>query len=558
MKPLITLVEYNCKSCLKCVRNCPTKSIRFENNHPYIVEEECIHCGNCYLCCPQSAKDIRSDLDLVKSWLANKEEVVVSIAPSYQVIWDNYSKLKQDLLNLGFSAVEETAKGAYVVSSQYGALMQEKKMTNIIETCCPTIVEMIEKEYPELVSYLAPVASPMVVHGRMLKQKYPNAKVVFLSPCIAKQHEVMDTRFQDACDAVISMPDMDEWLLKHAEGKTCESQEEENIARIYPISGGIIKTIDDFNGYKTLSVEGIRRCRAVLNSIKNGHLNGYFFELNACEGGCLGGPYLLAYKDNEWLAQNRISEHERSPKIKADKADFTAAAFEDKSVKKPVFSEYQIHEVLCSMGKADRSKRLDCGACGYDTCRAKAIAVLEGKSDPKHCLPYALENAQSVSNLVIRHSPNGIIVLDSNNKIKEINASAVKLLGIQNYSVKGFEIEAILPSRQLSEALSDKVQKVTYFVEEIRGGEKVCDIAVLPLEEENSYVLILMDLTNKREQEEKMKKLRKETIDSTQKVIDKQMRVVQEIASLLGETTAETKVVLTKLNKAIDGDDLNG
>lgn len=558
MKPLITLVEYNCKSCLKCVRNCPTKSIRFENNHPYIVEEECIHCGNCYLCCPQSAKEIRSDLDLVKSWLSAKEEVVISIAPSYQVIWDNYAKLKQNLYKLGFSAVEETARGASVVSAQYGALMHEKKMNNIIETCCPTVVEMIEKEYPELVSCLAPVASPMIVHGRMLKKKYPNAKIVFLSPCIAKQHEVMDERFSDAVDAVISMPDMDEWIMNSNESISYEMDEEENIARIYPISGGIIKTIDDFNGYKSLVVDGIRRCRAVLESIKNGHLNGYFFELNACEGGCLGGPYLLAYKDNEWLAQSRISEYENGTKIKADKAEFTSAQFKDKSVKKPVFSEYQIHEVLCSMGKADRSKRLDCGACGYDTCRAKAIAVLEGKSDPKHCLPYALENAQSVSNLVIQHSPNGIIVLDSDNKIKEINPSAVRLLGIQNYSVKGFEIEAILPSEQLMDILHRKVQDVSYMVEEIHGGEKVCNIAALPLGDEQSYVLILMDLTNQREQEKKMKKLRKETIESTQKVIDKQMRVVQEIASLLGETTAETKVVLTKLNKAIDGDDLNG
>ena len=179
--------------------------------------------------------------------------------------------------------------------------MHEKKMNNIIETCCPTVVEMIEKEYPELVSCLAPVASPMIVHGRMLKKKYPNAKIVFLSPCIAKQHEVMDERFSDAVDAVISMPDMDEWIMNSNESISYEMDEEENIARIYPISGGIIKTIDDFNGYKSLAVDGIRRCRAVLESIKNGHLNGYFFELNACEGGCLGGPYLLAYKDNEWL-----------------------------------------------------------------------------------------------------------------------------------------------------------------------------------------------------------------------------------------------------------------
>lgn len=555
MKPLITLVENNCKSCLKCVRNCPTKSIKFERNHPYIIEEECIHCGNCYLYCPQSAKEIHSDLDLVKSWLAEKQEVVVSVAPSYQVVWQNYTKLKNSLLKLGFCDVEETAKGAYVVSSEYGHLLKEKKMTNIIETCCPTIVELVEKEYPELVQYLSPVASAMVVHGRMLKQKHPNAKVVFLSPCIAKQHEVLDPRFCDAIDAVISMPEMDQWILK----KDCEVEdivEEENIARIYPIRGGIVKTLSDLNGYKTLSVEGINRCRAVLNSIQSGHLNGYFFELNACEGGCLGGPYLTAYRENEWLAQSKISEHESGTKIEAQSYEYTKAEYEAKKVDKPYFSEYQIHEVLSNMGKSDRTKRLNCGACGYDTCRAKAIAVLEGKSDPKHCLPYALENAQSISNLIIEHSPNGIIVLDKNNRIKEINKSAVKLLGTQNYSVKGFDIEAIIHSPSLLGAINRRLEEVTYYVVEIHGGEKVCDIALVPLKEENSHVLILMDLTNKREQEEKMKQLRKETIESTQKVIDKQMRVVQEIASLLGETTAETKVVLTKLNKAFSGDDI--
>ena len=553
---LITLVEYNCKSCLKCVRNCPTKSIRFEHNHPYIIEEECIHCGNCYLCCPQSAKEIKNDLNEVKTWLKNKEEVVVSVAPSYQVIWPHFSKLKQGLLELGFAAVEETAQGAAVVSSEYMRLMEEKKMTNIIETCCPVIVRLIETKYPDLIPQLSPVASPMIVHGRMLRKKYPNAKIVFLSPCIAKQHEVEDERFHDAVDAVISMPDMDAWLLDTDGFDVIEEDEsEENIARIYPISGGIIKTLAKQQNYKTLAVEGLKRCEALLDSIRNGHMKGYFFEMNNCQGGCLGGPYLYAYNNNEWLAQSRIFENETSPKITYSPAEVeTEAEYKDFSKEQPKFTEMQIYEVLASMGKADRSKRLDCGACGYDTCRAKAIAVLMGKSDPKHCLPYALENAESISNLIIKHSPNGIIVLDSNRKVKEINPSALRMLSLQNYSVKGFEIEAILPSVQLKEILAEGVEEVKYFVEEYFDGKRVYEHAVVPVKEENAYVIILMDLTQKKMQEEKMRELRRETIESTQKVIDKQMRVVQEIASLLGETTAETKVVLTKLNKAIENE----
>lgn len=554
---LITLVENNCKSCLKCVRNCPTKSITFENNHPYIIEEECIHCGNCYLCCPQSAKEIKSDLNTVKSWLKNHEEVVVSVAPSYQVIWPHFSKLKQGLLELGFSAVEETADGAAVVSSEYMRLMEENKMTNIIETCCPVIVRLIETKYPNLIAQLAPVASPMIVHGRMLKKKYPNAKIVFLSPCIAKQDEAEDERFKDAADAVISMPDMDAWLLDTDGFDVNEEDEaEENIARIYPVSGGIIQTFDSPAQYKTLAVEGLKRCEALLESISNGHMKGYFFEMNSCQGGCLGGPYLYAYNNNEWLAQSRIREHETAPKIAYTPTELaTSAEYKDHSHAQPTFSEMQIYEVLANMGKADRSKRLDCGACGYDTCREKAIAVLMGKSDPKHCLPYALENAESISNLIIKHSPNGIIVLDKYRKVKEINPSALRMLSLQNYSVKGFEIEAILPSHQLKQILADGMDSVKYFVEEYFDGKKVYEHALVPVAEENALVIILMDLTQKKLQEEKMRALRMETIESTQKVIDKQMRVVQEIASLLGETTAETKVVLTKLNKAIEKED---
>lgn len=552
----ITLVENDCKSCLKCVRSCPTKSITFKRNRPVIIEEECIQCGQCYLCCPQSAKKIQNDLPKVKQWLNEKQEVVLSVAPSYQVIWPNYSKLKQGLLELGFKAVEETAQGARVVSGVYGDLMQQKEMTNIIETCCPVITRLIETKYPSLISMLSPVASPMIVHGRMLREKYPNAKIVFLSPCIAKQHESLDERFKDAIDAVIPMPDMDEWLMD-ADLYEPLDHEEENIARIYPVSGGIIKTIDNFNGYKSIAVEGLKRVEAVLSSIANGHLKGYFFELNACEGGCLGGPYLLAYKDNEWLAQSRISAHEDSSKIKACKPDIhVKAEYKDDSIEHPHFSEIDIYRVLVSMGKADRSKRLDCGACGYDTCRNKAIAVLEGKSDPMHCLPFALESAQSMSNMIIKHSPNGIIVIDEKHKIREINPSAIRMLSLQSYSVKGFEVEAILPSQQFKDIFNEGFNgEVKYFVDEYLDGEKVYEHAVFAVEEESSFVIIMMDLTQKMKQEERLRKLRKDTIDSTQRVIDKQMRVVQEIASLLGETTAETKVVLTKLNHVFDGDE---
>ncbi len=555
MSSIIALQESNCKNCLKCVRHCPTKAITFETGNPEIIEEECLSCGRCYLYCPQSAKQVRSDLSKVKAWLRSGEQVVLSVAPSYPVVWPHFGKLKQALLEVGFAAVEETAQGAAVVSSQYVGLMREGKMPNIIETCCPVIVRLVETKFPSLIAQLSPIASPMVIHGRMLKQKYPNAKVVFLSPCVAKQSEALDPRFADGVDAVISMPEMDEWLLDTELYDENEDTEEENIARLYPISGGIIKTINDFSGYKRLAIEGIERSEPALKSIESGHLRGFFFEMNACLGGCLNGPYLYAYKENEWLAQAKIMNEEQSRKVDYRKSPVQAqASWQDCSVPEPSFSEEAIDEVMRSMGKADYSRQLNCGACGYDTCREKAIAVLLGKSDPKHCLPYALENAESISNLIIEHTPNGIIVLDAHRKVKEINPSALRLLKLQNFSVKGFDIHAVLPSAQIGEVL-DHLDGVRYFIEEYPDAGKVIEHAVIPVKEENASFIILMDLTEKMRQEEKIRQMRKDTIASTQKVIDKQMRVVQEIASLLGETTAETKVVLTNLNKTFKDED---
>lgn len=549
MKSLISFKDETCKHCLKCVRHCPTKSICFENDTPYIIEHECIHCGMCYLCCPQSAIVVEDDLKKVQNWLNEKCQVVLSVPSVTQMIWENFSSLKKDLLDLGFYAVEECVDGASVVSGEIGQLMKEHQMENMIDSSCPVVVELIEKEYPELLHCLLPIASPMGVHARMLKKKYPKAHIVHMTPCVARQFE--RERFCDVLDAVISIPQVDEWIMtRHHE----KEEKQDQIAHLYAMTGGITQTIEDLNGYKSLAVEGIERCRAVLDSIQKGHLKGYFFEMNACLGGCLGGPYMLAYKDDEWLTQSKLRVHEKDQKIRACHHLDTEVTFMDRSTKMQQFSEKEIEEALSMMGKSSHTRGLDCGACGYDSCREKAIAVLSGKSDPKHCLPYALESAQSEANLIMKYSPNGIIVVDSDRKIKEINASALRLLG-QEGNVKGTYIENVLSNEQLMRYMNEKILDVQY-IGEVVCGSKVCDIAILPIVEEEAFVLIMMDLTNRREQEQKMRKIRRDTIESTQRVIDKQMRVVQEIASLLGETTAETKVVLTKLNKAIDGEEL--
>ena len=249
-------------------------------------------CGNCYSVCRHDAKKIISDFNKVKTWLANGEKVIMSVAPSFVSVWPRFSSLTKILKSRGFYAVEETARGAAVVSKAYENLIKEHKMKNIITTCCPAANSLIEKEYGDLVEFMAPVESPMIVHAKMIKEEHPDAKVVFLSPCIAKYKEIHDERFAGYVDACINMQELFEWI----ENEPCVDEEsdwqdfEGSISRLYPTSGGILTTLENKENYKFVSVEGIDRIKSFLQAIRNGHLEGYFFEVNACIGSCMGGP----------------------------------------------------------------------------------------------------------------------------------------------------------------------------------------------------------------------------------------------------------------------------
>ena len=173
----IRLQEASCHNCMRCVRACPTNAMTYVHHQPEILEEECILCGRCYAVCPHDAKAVISQLDQVKRWLDEKQEVILSLAPSFAAIWPNLDALEDLLRGRGFSYVEETAVGAAMVSQAFAQLAEQGTMENIITTCCPAINTLIEKEYGELTKYMAPVASPLIVHGRSLKKAHPQAQL---------------------------------------------------------------------------------------------------------------------------------------------------------------------------------------------------------------------------------------------------------------------------------------------------------------------------------------------------------------------------------------------
>ncbi len=563
---IIQFKEANCKNCYKCIRSCPVKAIAFVNDQARIVEDDCMLCGNCLTVCPQNAKVVKSELDIVKGFLKKKEKVYVSLAPSFISAFESIDEnwLYAALKRLGFTYIEETAVGAAQVSKRYDRLISENKMKNIISTACPSITLLVQKYYPELIDQLAPVVSPMIAHAKMLRETFgPRIKVVFIGPCLSKKDECKDLQNNNVIDSVLTFDELDTWLSEEGIDENTDLSEEikgvrELKSRIYPLPGGILKTLENRSSrnYQCVTVDGVERCLKILDSIKNDGLEKYFIEMNSCSGGCIGGPCMRQIKGGILEARARILSYfkrglknEKIVSSEDVKIDMKKVFF-DLSKKEEMPSEAAIQAILNSIGKFTSDKELNCGACGYSSCRDKAAAVYQNKAQLHMCLPYMRERAESLSNLIINTTPNAIFALNEKLFIQEANLSARKIFGIDNLELPGHSIFEILECEDFQNVVEDRqnIYDKKFYYEKYDITVKQ---SIIYVPEQNIVVAIIQDITDEQKRIEQLHQVREQNVELAQKVIEKQMRVAQEIASLLGETTAETKVALTKLKKSI-------
>lgn len=563
---IIQFKEANCKNCYKCIRSCPVKAIAFVNDQARIVEDDCMLCGNCLTVCPQNAKVVKSELEIVKGFLKKKEKVYVSLAPSFISAFESSDEnwLYAALKRLGFTYIEETAVGAAQVSKQYDRLISENKMRNIISTACPSITLLIQKYYPELIDELAPVVSPMIAHAKMLRETFgPRIKVVFIGPCLSKKDECKDLQNNNVIDSVLTFDELCMWLNEEGIDENTDLSEEikgvrELKSRIYPLPGGILKTLANrtSRNYQCVTVDGVERCLKILDSIKNDGLEKYFIEMNSCSGGCIGGPCMSHIKGGILEARARLLSYYkrglRNEKIVSSedvKIDMKKVFF-NISKKEELPSEAAIQAILNSIGKFTKDNELNCGACGYSSCRDKAAAVYQNKAQLHMCLPYMRERAESLSNLIINTTPNAIFALNEKLFIQEANLSAGKIFGVDNLELQGHSIYEILECEDFQNVIESRqnIYDKKYYYEKYDMTVKQ---SIIYVPEHNIVVVIIQDITDEQKRIEQLHQAREQNVELAQKVIEKQMRVAQEIASLLGETTAETKVALTKLKKSI-------
>lgn len=550
----LTLKKSNCKNCYKCIRHCPVKAIRFSGNQAHIIGDECILCGHCFVVCPQNAKEIVNETEKVKV-LMQSNPVYVSLAPSFIANYEGVgiNAMRKALKKLGFCDVEETAIGATVVKNEYERLLNEEKRDIVISSCCHSVNLLIQKYFPILLPYLADVLSPMQAHCQDIKRRHPEAKTVFVGPCVAKKDEA--EHYDDVVDAVLTYDELTDWLNK--EGITLEREmdsQEESKARLFPTTGGILKTMkQDAPGYDYMAIDGIENCIAVLKDIEAGDIHNTFIEMSACVGSCVGGPVMEKYHPTpvrEYLAISRYSGDKDFDVEQPHSAD-VRKHFSVIERERQMPTEEEISQTLRKMGKLSKRDELNCGSCGYDTCREKAIAICQGKAETSMCLPYLKDKAEGFSDKIVNNTPNGIIVLNDTLEVQQINRAAMDIMNIRTASdVLGEQVVRIMDPKVFLE-----VQKRRFNVHNRRvylaEYKRYIELTVVYDSANHLYIGIMRDITHEESEREKKESIAKQTIETADKVVDKQMRIVQEIASLLGETAAETKIALTKLKESI-------
>jgi iron only hydrogenase large subunit-like protein len=505
--------------------------------------------------CPQNAKEIVNEIEKVKVFLQNGDPVVVSLAPSFIANYDGagIEVMRAALKKLGFYDVEETAIGATIVKTEYENMLKEGYRDIVISSCCHSINLLIQKYYPRALEYLADVVSPMQAHCQDIKKRIPNAKTVFVGPCVAKKDEA--NHYAGIVDAVLTFEELTEWLKEeNIELEVAQDDNEYSRARIFPTTGGVLKTMNEVEGYAYVAIDGVENCIRVLKDIEKGKIHKCFIEMSACIGSCVAGPVIEKYhhdssvKDYIEVASYTGNKDFRvnQPASVELKKEFTY--IEQRGVTP---SEIEISNILRQMGKFKPSQELNCGSCGYNTCREKAIAIIQGKAEISMCLPFLKDKAESFSDTIVNNSPNGLIVLNEQLEVQQINDSARKMMNIRAASdVLGEQVIRILDPTVFMNVMSsgDDVRDERVYLAEYK---RYIEQTVVHDKDSHLLISIMRDVTDEEKAREKKDDISRQTIDVADKVVEKQMRIVQEIASLLGETAAETKIALAKLKESI-------
>ena len=432
----------NCKNCYKCIRNCPVKAIKVTNQQAQIIEEQCILCEKCIAVCPQHAKVEHNDIPDIQKVIASGKKVIASVHPAYfaRYGWKSIHDLEQCLKKMGFWKVVDAAEGAAMMKEKYTQFLKnQQQKTMRISSNCPVVVRLIEKKYPHLTEHLIPVYSIKQMHAVYLKEQYPDAVLVYISPCISVMADAEEGQAQ--MDYVITFRELNNWMKDVSEKPKRSTGEkgEVYLSRMTAVSGGLIQAMQPVEGQKYLAVDGIEQCKKILKELKTGEYEDYFIEMNACTNGCIGGGSYSLNQEKKLLdaliAIKELSMEYGEPDYQKDYHMDVPEVPERRFIQEELYpgkaiTKEQFTHVLHEMGKYTKEDELNCGACGYDTCRAKAIAVIQGKAEVSMCIPYMREKQENYANIIIDAMPGLLVTIDYDFNIIQMNKAAQDLFDI--------------------------------------------------------------------------------------------------------------------------------
>lgn len=565
LSPVYTL-KNECYDCYKCVRECYVKSIQIKDGSASVLADRCIACGHCVTVCPSNAKRIRYDVDKVKGLLTAGKRVVVSLAPSWISVFD-YTKQQMItvLKALGFSDVSETALGAQEVSIEVAKLINESEKGFFISSVCPVIVDYIRYYRPEYAKYITPVASPALTHAKMLKEQYgEDISVVFIGPCIAKKNEA--DRNPDLIDVALTFDELNYWIKESyidlAKIEVLPDEDfvpyQANEGVLYPILGGMNKSLEYAGLGKDIQLVDICTLHSLdkaLNGLYPERLEGkIFLGALGCDGGCINGPGISMCKSTILKTSDVLNNFKKRDSIPDTPSTVVKMDYSAVDIKKQEFKHEEIMQVMERIGKLKEEDELNCGGCGFQTCRELANAILAGEAEPSMCVSYMRKIAIRKAAAMLRCMPSAMVMIDNKNKILEANDAFMKMFTGEMYNefserpegVNGVNVDKIVPfSNLLSTALKTgkDIHKEHYVV-----GNKLYDINVFIIEENEIVGAIITDVTQSELNREKI-------AERAKQVISKNIATVQEIAILLGEHMVETELLLSTIADDYTTDD---
>lgn len=558
-----------CRDCYRCLRACPVKAIRMENGQASVVDELCIKCGTCIRECPQGAKDFRNDIELARKLIQTAGKVAVSLAPSFASVYEPWqqNRLASALRRLGFQYIAETAVGAYHVAQETRSLVADKPEQSHLCTACPVVVSYVERYAPKAAAMMVGVVSPMIAHARHLKQSLgEETRVVFIGPCVAKKDEAEKPANSGLVDCVLTFTELNQWLkeekidLAECEESSFDDQPGGD-SRFFPLPGGLIRTANlgtDLLDHQIITVSGVEEIEQVLEEFESGAVPALLEPL-FCPQGCVNGPGIpnpknLFHRRHDLLSYAR--EHPGSASPQAMPAEQLITEFQPHpAASLSEVSEEEIRKVLAATGKSDPAEQLNCGACGYPTCRDKAIAVIRGMAETEMCIPYMRRLAEQRTDKIIQSSPNGIVMVDERLRIIHMNP-AFKRFFMCSDAILGKQISYLIDPAPFEQILTQGSELVE-LTQRHDNYHLICHELFYPLPEENQLVGIFVNITRSHANEEKLKQLRSDTFQQARELLDHQIAAAQQLTRYLGETTARGEELVRNLLELADDQKTN-